>query len=122
MDPGTSTHAVAQTYLVHGLGYAGRTTESFGGARRGGLALVAMLFAALFPHVLPSTTDPAYSLTIADASSTTYTLAIMSWVALSVTPFVLAYQAWTYWVFRRRISRKSIPTTVPHGAATQPGR
>ena len=78
--------------------------------------LFVSLFAALYPNVLPSTTDPANNLTIENASSTPRTLALMSWVALAVMPFVLAYQAWTYWVFRRRIGRDSIPTRLPHGA------
>ncbi|MFG6403768.1 cytochrome d ubiquinol oxidase subunit II [Microbacterium sp. P04] len=72
------------------------------------IAAVAMLFFALFPNVMPSSTDPAFSLTIENASSTDYTLAIMSWAALVFVPFVLAYQAWTYWVFRKRISRAQI--------------
>ena len=70
---------------------------------------VGALFAALFPNVLPSTTNPAFSLTIQNASSSQYTLTVMSWVAVIMIPFVLAYQTWTYWVFRKRISRKSIP-------------
>ena len=81
------------------------------------VGVVATLFAALFPNVMPSTTNPAYSLTIENASSTPYTLVIMSWVALCTLPFVLAYQAWTYWVFRKRIGRGHIPTTPQHGAA-----
>ncbi|MDE2410101.1 MAG: cytochrome d ubiquinol oxidase subunit II, partial [Actinomycetales bacterium] len=70
---------------------------------------VGALFAALYPNVLPSTTDAAYSLTIENASSSQYTLTVMSWVAAIMIPFVLAYQSWTYWVFRKRVSRKSIP-------------
>ena len=42
---------------------------------------------------------------------------LMSWVALLVVPFVLAYQAWSYWVFRRRLSRDHIPLIPQHGAA-----
>lgn len=71
---------------------------------------VATILAALFPNVMPSSTDPAYSLTIENASSTPYTLEVMTGVAVFTVPFVLAYQAWTYWVFRRRITRASIPT------------
>jgi cytochrome bd ubiquinol oxidase subunit II len=81
------------------------------------VGVVATLFAALFPNVMPSTTSPAYSLTIENASSTAYTLSIMSWIALCTLPLVLAYQAWTYWVFRKRIGRAHIPTTPQHGAA-----
>ncbi|WP_091227288.1 cytochrome d ubiquinol oxidase subunit II [Microbacterium sp. 3J1] len=75
---------------------------------------VVMLFAALFPYVMPSTIDPAYSLTIENASSTPYTLTIMSWTALVALPLVLAYQAWTYWVFRKRVTRKSIEGAPAH--------
>lgn len=70
---------------------------------------VGSMFAALYPNVLPSTTDPAFGLTIANASSSQYTLTVMTWVAGIMIPFVLAYQTWTYWVFRKRISRKHIP-------------
>ena len=48
------------------------------------------------------------SLTIENASSTDYTLTIMSWAALIFLPLVLAYQAWTYWIFRKRVSRSRI--------------
>jgi cytochrome bd ubiquinol oxidase subunit II len=76
----------------------------------------ASLFVALYPNVLPSTTDPANSLTIENASSTPRTLEAMTWVAVLVSPFVLAYEGWSYWVFRKRIGRANIPTSVPHGA------
>ena len=95
----------------------GREGWAFGLLGATMVGVVATLFAALFPNVMPSTTNPAYSLTIENASSTPYTLMIMSWVALGTLPFVLAYQAWTYWVFRKRIGRGHIPTTPQHGAA-----
>ena len=69
---------------------------------------VLTLWLALIPYVMPSTTDPAYSLTIENASSTDYTLTIMSWAALICLPLVLAYQGWTYWVFRKRVTRAHI--------------
>lgn len=71
---------------------------------------VGALFAALYPNVLPSTTDAAFSLTVDNARSSDYTLGVMSWVAAIMIPLVLAYQGWTYWVFKKRISRKSIPS------------
>jgi cytochrome bd ubiquinol oxidase subunit II len=70
---------------------------------------VAGLFVGLFPDVMPSTTDAAYSLTTTNASATDYTLKVMTIVAAIFTPLVLGYQAWTYWVFRRRISDHHIP-------------
>jgi cytochrome bd ubiquinol oxidase subunit II len=75
---------------------------------------VGTILAALFPNVMPSSTDPAFTLTIENASSTEYTLTVMSWIALFAMPLVIGYQGWTYWVFRKRISRSHIPTEVSH--------
>jgi cytochrome d ubiquinol oxidase subunit II len=69
----------------------------------------ASIFGAVFPVVLPSTIDPAFSLTISNASSSDYTLGLMSIVACVGLPLVIAYLAWTYWVFRRRVSPWPIP-------------
>ena len=74
-----------------------------------GLA-VAGLFWALFPDVMPSTTDPAFSLTVDNASATDYTLRLMTIAAAVFAPIVVGYQAWTYWVFRKRIAVHHIPT------------
>jgi cytochrome bd ubiquinol oxidase subunit II len=65
---------------------------------------VASLFLALFPDVMPSSTNPAYSLTVTNAASTPYTLTIMTVVAVVFTPLVLLYQGWTYWIFRKRVT------------------
>lgn len=72
------------------------------------VAAVAALFFALFPNVMPSTLAAGSSLTIDNASSTDYTLTIMSWAALIFLPLILAYQGWTYWVFRKRVTRARI--------------
>jgi cytochrome d ubiquinol oxidase subunit II len=72
-------------------------------------AAVATLFLALFPDVMPSTTNAAFSLTTTNASSTQLTLTIMTWVAAIFTPVVLVYTSWTYWTFRRRIGTQHIP-------------
>ncbi|OIH96296.1 cytochrome d ubiquinol oxidase subunit II [Curtobacterium sp. MCBA15_001] len=76
-------------------------------------AVVLAMFTAVFPDVMPATNDPANSLTVANASSGTYTLTVMSWVALVFVPLVLAYQAWTYWVFRKRVTRAHV-TAAAH--------
>jgi cytochrome d ubiquinol oxidase subunit II len=68
---------------------------------------VATLFMALFPRVMVSSLDPAWSLTIYNAASTPYTLRIMSVVAGIFVPIVLAYQGWTYWVFRHRVTAET---------------
>ena len=67
-----------------------------------------VLFAALYPTVFPSTPDPAFSLTIENAASTPYTLRLMSWMASIFLPLMLGYQAWSYWVFRRRLGGEPV--------------
>lgn len=64
----------------------------------------AMVFLGLFPRLMISTLNPDWSLTVYNASSSQYTLQIMTVVTALFLPLVLAYQGWTYWVFRRRIS------------------
>lgn len=72
---------------------------------------VITLFGNLWPYVLPSSTNAMYSLTVHNASSSPYTLGVMSWVAVICTPFVLVYQAWSYWVFRRRLTTDVLAPT-----------
>lgn len=81
-------------------------------------AVVVLLFGSLYPNLVPSTLNPEWSLTIDNASSTPYTLKIMTWAGVIFAPLVIAYQAWTYWVFRKRISADSIP--APAGLARRP--
>ncbi|WP_326567567.1 cytochrome d ubiquinol oxidase subunit II [Amycolatopsis rhabdoformis] len=73
------------------------------------LAAVVTMFGALYPNVLPSTGDPANSLTIAQAAASPYALKVITWVAAFGAPAVLVYQGWTYWVFRKRIGVQHIP-------------
>jgi cytochrome d ubiquinol oxidase subunit II len=82
---------------------------SFGGLGVFLLAGTATIFTAVFPNVLPSTIDSTYNLTVASASSSDYTLGVMSVIAAFGIPAVLVYQGYTYWVFRKRVSSSSIP-------------
>ena len=66
------------------------------------IALVALLFSGLFPRVLISSI-PGNDLLIEHASSSPYTLKVMSYISLTILPFVLGYTAWTYYIFRKRI-------------------
>jgi len=72
------------------------------------LFTVATSFMILFPDVMVSSIDPAYSLTIYNASSTPYTLKVMTIIALLFVPVVLIYQGWSFWVFRGRITEESV--------------
>jgi cytochrome d ubiquinol oxidase subunit II len=110
------TSAAAAVLLVAALAAdrAGRDGWAF--SLTGGTIACAVitLFVVLFPDVMPSTTDPAFSLNVDNASSTDYTLKVMTWVAVVMTPIVLVYQGWTFWVFRRRIGTQHIPPEVVH--------
>ena len=121
-DTGTVGSAVAfvlaAVALVGALvaARAGREGWAFAGTFAGIGIAVAGLFLALFPDVMPTTLADGVGLTTTNAASTAYTLKVMTIVAVVMTPLVLAYQAWTYWVFRKRISVDHIPS----GAAPEP--
>ena len=93
------------------------TTGVFVKQDKSGLAFIAgsltivlatvMVFAGLFPRIMISTLNPEWSLTIYNASSSPYTLKVMTIVALIFVPIVLAYQIWTYTIFKKRISGDS---------------
>ena len=68
----------------------------------------AVAFEGLFPRVLPSTLNPAWDLTIYNASSSPLTLKVMLIVVIMFLPGVLAYQAWSYWVFRQRVTAHTV--------------
>jgi cytochrome bd ubiquinol oxidase subunit II len=93
---------------------AGREGYAFVASGVAIAAAIVVLFGSLYPDVMPSTTDPAYSLTVDNASSTPYTLKVMTWVAVGLTPVILMYQGWSYWVFRQRIGRRHIPAAGGH--------
>ena len=112
---------VAAATLLAALAAArvGREGWAFAGTFVTIAAAVASLFVAMFPDVMPSSIDPDFSLTATNASSTDYTLGIMTWVAVIFVPIVLLYQSWSYYVFRKRIGAHHIPNDHPdpEGAA-----
>jgi len=80
-----------------------RSGWAFATTALGTVAAVATLFTSLYPRVMVSAPNFGNSLTVGNASSAHYTLAVMSVVALIVAPIVLLYQGWTYHVFRQRL-------------------
>ncbi|MFZ0214400.1 MAG: cytochrome d ubiquinol oxidase subunit II [Candidatus Dormiibacterota bacterium] len=79
-------------------------------ATGGGIVLVLLtLFGALFPNVVVSSIQGAYDLTVTSATSSPYTLTVMSVAAVVFAPLVVLYQGWTYWVFRKRLSSGPVP-------------
>ncbi|AJP02889.1 cytochrome C oxidase assembly protein [Streptomyces cyaneogriseus subsp. noncyanogenus] len=100
--------AVAALVVALMANQAGREGWSFALSGVTIVATVAMFFLTLFPNVMPSTLDADWSLTVTNASSSPYTLKIMTWLAAIATPVVLLYQGWTYWVFRKRIGTQHL--------------
>jgi cytochrome d ubiquinol oxidase subunit II len=110
---------VAALSLVGGLLAAlrGREGWAFLGTAATLALGVAGLFVALFPDVMPTSLPDGVGLTTTNAAATAYTLKIMTIVAVIFTPVVLAYQSWTYWIFRRRISVHHIPELAVPGTS-----
>jgi len=83
-------------------------------------AAVGQIFIALYPNVMVSSTNHAYNLTVNNAASGHYALVVMTIVAVIFFPIVLAYQGWSFHVFRRRVSAPPAPTAEPVGAPIAP--
>jgi cytochrome bd ubiquinol oxidase subunit II len=77
------------------------------------------IFVDLYPNVMVSSTNKAYNLTVHNTASGGYSLKVMTVVVIILLPVVLAYQTWTYYVFRRRVSRQEFqpPTPSPEAAS-----
>jgi cytochrome d ubiquinol oxidase subunit II len=106
VQPASAALAVlAAAALVAGAVAARHDPRRAFAATTGAIVLLfCALFVDLFPNAMVSSTSPAFDLTLRAAASSHYTLTVMTVVAVLLVPLVLAYQAWTYWVFRRRIS------------------
>jgi cytochrome bd ubiquinol oxidase subunit II len=113
--------ALAAVALIAAVGAnrVGREGIAFAGNAVAIAAATATLFTALYPNVLPSSTSAVFSLTTANAASAAQTLMVMTVVAVIFLPLVLAYQAWTYWVFRKRILAPPSLPSLP-GAPSPP--
>ena len=74
---------------------------------------IVSIFVGLYPDVMVSSTNPAYSLTVHNTASAPYSLKAMTVVVVIFLPLVLAYQTWTYYVFRQRVSREQFMRGTP---------
>ncbi len=112
LNPFNVTALVAAVLGLLTVGYAiwrQRGGLGFIGTSLTIIALAVVIFATLFPRVMPSSLGSAYDLTIYNASSNTYSLQVMSVIALTLVPIVLLYQAWSYWVLRKRVTGGNHP-------------
>jgi cytochrome d ubiquinol oxidase subunit II len=112
--------AIATVWLV----YERREGFAFAASAVTIAACVVSIFVDLYPNVMVSSTSHAYNLTVHNTASGEYSLKAMTVVVIVFLPLVLAYQAWTYHVFRRRVSVGEFqpaapePKPAPEAAAT----
>jgi cytochrome d ubiquinol oxidase subunit II len=101
--------AIAAVWLVYdhrdGFAFAATTVTM--------AACIVSIFTGLYPNVMVSSTSKAYNLTVHNTASGPYSLKILTIVALIFLPLVLAYQAWTYYIFRRRLSADDFRPASP---------
>jgi cytochrome d ubiquinol oxidase subunit II len=95
------------------LAYAHRDGFAFTATTITMAASISSIFVGLYPNVMVSSTNPAYNLTVHNTASNPYSLKAMTVVVVIFLPLVLAYQIWTYYVFRRRVSRDEFVTGIP---------
>jgi cytochrome d ubiquinol oxidase subunit II len=88
----------------------GREAAAFAATATGVAGVVVAVFTGHAPVLLPSTLDPAWSLTTASAAATPGALELLTWAGVLILPGVLAYQAFSYVVFRRRIASERVPS------------
>jgi cytochrome bd ubiquinol oxidase subunit II len=108
---------IAAVWLVyephrHGFAFAA-TTVTIASA-------IVSIFVGLYPNVMVSSTNPAYNLTVHNTASNGYALKAMTVVVIVFLPLVLAYQAWSYYVFRRRVSAQEFEPAAQQAAAPPP--
>jgi cytochrome d ubiquinol oxidase subunit II len=104
IDPGVLPIA-SVVFLLATIYFINRRLEGWAFAMTGLNIILTQVafFTLLFPRVMVSSLNPAWSLTIYNASASSYALAVMSIISLIFIPIVLAYEAWSYYVFRKRV-------------------
>lgn len=101
---------VAFAVLGHVATFKGNEMLAFISSGLTMVSLVAMIFVGMFPRVMISSLGDKYDLLIQNASSTSYTLIVMTIATICLLPFVLAYTIWSYWIFRKRIALPVVHT------------
>src|SRR5262249_19166305 len=118
----TELVAVLAVLAAIGLVYAGRDGWAFTATTATIAFCILSIFDTLSPNVMVSSTNPAYNLTVHNTASAPYALKAMTIVVVVFLPLVLIYQAWTYYVFRRRVSRSEFQPVPEPSAPSSDGR
>jgi cytochrome d ubiquinol oxidase subunit II len=87
-----------------------REVLAFGGSSIAAVGIISTVGLSMFPFILPSSIDPASSLTVWNASSSHLTLFIMLLATLVFLPIVLLYTAWVYKVLFGRLTLQDVRT------------
>ena len=109
--------AILAVLAAVALAYSRREGFAFADTTVTMASCIASIFVALYPNVMVSSTNPAFNLTVGNTASAPYSLKAMTVVVVIFLPLVLAYQTWTYYVFRRRVSRDQF---IPAPSASVP--
>ena len=115
----TNFHNHRVLWLIPTVGYLGilvgvwvvRKGASHFGWWMGALAWIGILGtvgAAMFPFMLPSSTEPSQSLTVWNASSSRYTLGVMLGFTVVFMPLIIWYTSWAFWVMRGKVSTQHV--------------
>jgi len=116
--------AVLAVFAAYWLVHDDREGWAFAATTVAMAAAVISIFVDLYPRVMVSSTNKAYDLTVSNTAAGGYALKVMTVVVVIFLPFVLAYQAWTYYVFRRRLSADDFgaaPVAAPRPSAAGGG-
>lgn len=98
--------SVVALIVAYVLNNKGRDGWAFTATSLSIVTLVASVFAGMFPRVLISSISSANDITLYMASSGDYTLKLMTIVTVALLPIVLGYTVWSYYVFRKRVSKE----------------
>jgi cytochrome d ubiquinol oxidase subunit II len=116
--------AVLAAFAAVWLVYEHREGFAFAATTITMASCIVAIFTGLYPNVMVSSTSAAYNLTVHNTASGAYSLKVMTVVVIIFLPFVLAYQTWTYYVFRRRVSQQEFqpapPQSTTQGAVRPP--
>jgi cytochrome d ubiquinol oxidase subunit II len=112
--------AILAVLAAVSLVYASRDGFAFTATTVTIASCILAIFVDLYPNVMVSSTSAAYNLTVHNTASPPYALKAMTIVVVVFLPLVLLYQAWTYYVFRRRISRSEFTAERPPAVPPQP--
>jgi cytochrome d ubiquinol oxidase subunit II len=112
--------ALLAVFAAAWLAAEGRTGWAFGATTIALASTIGSIFVNLYPRVMVSSTNSSYSLTVSSTASGNYALKVITVIALVMLPVVLTYQTWSYHVFHRRLTARSVASPAASDTTTAP--